>query len=141
MRGIRLYLRVGFALEMRRNLGDVKFNNRGEFIGISNGLNSVQELRVPEQGMSSHQDFVLLSEADNRVGIVKSELAPSSLGSIPLHAILGSNLAEIRLDHLGVFLVAEQSRVCNSAVIRLALGNEAVIDAGSATCVAAAGRW
>lgn len=83
--------------------------------------------------MSTHQQAVLLREADDGVGVVERELAPGSLGRIPLHAVLGSELAKERLDHFGILRAAEKARVGNGAVILLALGDEELVDAGGAT--------
>lgn len=59
----------------------------------------------------------------------KVEIPLGRLGGIPLHAILGGNLAEISLDDIGRFACRQTVLVCASSIVSLSLGLDQLVDA------------
>ena len=95
------YPSEALALEVASNLSDVVLNHLSELSLVGDSLDPGRELRVPDEGVATEHLAVLGSESSSLVGGVEGELATGRLESIPLHAVLGGDLAKIGVDDLG----------------------------------------
>jgi hypothetical protein len=127
---IATYPSEALALEVTSDLSDVVLNHLGELSLISNALDPGGQLAVPNKSVATQHLAVLGSESSGLVGSLESELATGGLDSVPLHAVLGSDLTEIGLDDVGSLRGAESAGVGAGAVVLLALGDEEGVEAG-----------
>ena len=114
---------------MTSNILDVVLNGSLELVLVLDVLNPLRELRVPDKSVTADLEAVLGSKVDNLVSAGKVELALLRLGGIPLHGVLGGDLAEVGLDDGVVLLALEQVGVGDGAVVGLALGLDELVDA------------
>lgn len=66
---------------------------------------------MPDEGMTSHDHTVLLSEGYHSIGIGEAKAVPARLDSIPFHRILRSELAKLCADDVEIWGIAEMIRV------------------------------
>lgn len=125
------YPGVDLALEVLDHGGDVVGDDRSELSSVCNGRHPAGELRVPEEGVSSHKLAIALGKRNHGIRVGKGELAAGSLGGIPLHAVFRGELPKVGLDDIGVLRNIKEARVGNGAVVLFALGDEQLVDAGS----------
>jgi len=118
------------ALEVASDLSNVVLNHLSELSLVGDALNPGRKLRVPDKSVAAKHLAVLGSESSGLVSSVEGELATGSLESIPLHAVLWGDLAEIGLDDVRSLRGAESAGVGAGTVVLLALGDEKSIEAG-----------
>jgi hypothetical protein len=94
---------------------------------IPNGRDPARQLRVPDGGVSTDEFVVLGSPVDEEVGCVQRELVLRALGGIPLHRVLGRDLAKVVDDDLGVGALLEEALVGGNTNVLLALLLELVV--------------
>ena len=107
---------------------DVSNHDFLELSLVGDGRDPGGKLRMPDGGVTADELLVLRGKADERVGTVESELALGTLGGIPLHTVLRSNLAEVCDDDLLVLSLAECALVGSNTDVLLAVRLECSIE-------------
>ena len=126
---MRAHPGVDLALVTTSNRLDVVLNELSQSVAVVDVLNPLRQLRVPEKGMTSDFEAVLLGKVDDLVGASKVELATLGLGGIPLHTVLGGDLSKVGLDDGIVLPVTEEVGISDGAVVLFALVDDELIDA------------
>lgn len=121
---------VDLALVTSSDVGNVVLNDRLELVLVVDVLDPLRQLRVPEEGVAADLDAVLLGKVDDLVGGAEVELALAGLSGIPLHRVLGGDLAEDGLDGVGVLGVGEEVGVGDGTKVLLALVLDQLVEAG-----------
>ena len=134
------YPGADLALVVVHDGGDVVLNDLGESGLVGDAVDPGSQLGVPDQSVAADGDAGLLGEVGEEVSASKVELALVGLEGIPLHAVLGGDLAEVGLDDRGGLAAAEGALVGSSADIQLALGLEKLVDACSGLAAVDAAR-
>lgn len=96
-------------------------DNRGQRRGILHVVHPPRQLRVPDERVAPDGEVVLGGVVDEGVGgrpVVRALLRGDL---VPLHAVLGRQLAKGRLDDGRVLLVGQQRLVGAGAEVELAL--------------------
>jgi hypothetical protein len=107
---------------------------------VGDGRDPGGELGVPDGSVATDELVVLGGEADERVGAVEGELALGSLGGIPLHAVLRSDLAEVVDDDLLVLALAESALIGGDTEVLLAVRLEGSVEGALGTVGTASGN-
>ena len=63
--------------------------------------NKVAELRVPDKRVAANRLVVRCGPVNEEIGLGQSEGALGVFGALPLHAVLGRDLAKVLLDDGG----------------------------------------
>jgi hypothetical protein len=79
---------ITLALEMASDVGDVILEGADHSGAIINLRHPAWKLRVPQQGMASHELSILFCEAHSLICVVVIELILVRLRRIPFHAVL-----------------------------------------------------
>jgi len=99
------------------------------------------QLRVPDESMPTHGLVVLRSPVYEVVGLGQGEGALGPLGALPLHAVLGRQLAEVGFDDGRVLPGRQATLVAAGTEIQLALGLHERVDALRRLAGADLGSW
>lgn len=95
---------------------------------------------MPNSGVSTDELLVGCSPINEGVGAVQSQLALSTLGSIPLHAVLRCDLAKVVDDDLGALAGKQVLVGCDTNVL-LAMGFESLVKRARDAIGTAARCW
>jgi len=87
------------------------------------------QLRVPHKGVAADGLVVLLGPVDEVVGAAPRVGALLALQALPLHAVLGRDLAEVGLEDGRVLARRQETLVSAGTVVELALGLDERVDA------------
>jgi len=120
---------VDLALEVGHDLSDVVLHDVGEGGLVVDVLDPLGKLGVPDKSVTTDELAVLASEVDKVVATSEVELALSRLSGIPLHAVLGGNLAKVGLDDGSSLGITESTLVSSGTEVLLALGLEKLVQA------------
>lgn len=85
------------------------------------GADPAGQLAVPHKSVTTDGLSVCLRKADQGIGVAEAEAILRGLGGIPLHGVLGADLAELGLDDVRVRAAGEKSGISGCAEV-LALG-------------------
>lgn len=77
---------VDLALEVAHHTLDVVLHDGGQGSLVPNLRNPAGKLGVPDSGVATHEDLVVLGELDSLVGLAEVEVATGAFSCIPLHA-------------------------------------------------------
>lgn len=108
-------------------------DDAGEGSRVADGRDPTWQLRVPDKGVTADIHAVGLGIVDEGGSSSKVEVVLAGFNTIPLHAVLRSELIELSLDDGDVLGVGEETRVGASAKVFFTLG----YDTTSQTI----GRW
>lgn len=125
----RTYIAIDLALVAGHDSGDVFLENRGQLVSVADVVDPPGKLRVPEEGVATDGLVIGGGPVDEVVGLTKVILAPLGLNAIPLHAVLGRDLAEVLLQNDRVFARGETALVGAGTKVELALGLHQSVDA------------
>lgn len=102
---------IDLARPATARLLDMIRDNTLQGRGTTDVANPVRKLGVPYESVPPHEVAVLLSKVDEGITTTEIEIVLAGFDGIPLHAVLGSKLVELRLDDRCVLRVGKKSRV------------------------------
>lgn len=125
---------VDLALVAATDGADVLLDHTRELVTVVDLVDPAGELRVPDKGVATDGLVALGGPVDEVVSLAPVVLALAGVETLPLHAVLGSDLTEVGLDNGGVPASLKTALIGGSAIELLALGLEERVDAlGSLT--------
>lgn len=110
---------------------DVLLHGRRERRLVLDVADPAGELRVPDERMAADRDVALRGPVDEVVGLAPVVRALLVVETLPLHAVLGGDLAKVLLDDGGVLgaRAGQEALVGGGTEIELALGLDELVDA------------
>lgn len=103
--------------------------NRSQLALVADVADPPGKLRVPEEGVATDGLVVGGGPVDEVVGLAPVEFTPLALEAIPLHAVLGGDLAKVLLENGRVLARGETALVGAGTIVELALGLDQSVDA------------
>ncbi len=117
------------SLILGHNGGDVVLDGRGQGGLVADVADPTGQLRVPDKGVAANGLVVGGGPVDQVVGALEVEGALGALGTLPLHAVLRRDLAEVGVDDGRVLAGRKPVLVRAGAKVHLALGLHQRVDA------------
>lgn len=84
---------------------------------------------MPDEGVTSDCLVVLLRPVHEVISTAIAHRTSRRLGGVPLHGILGSELAEVGFDHTGILAVRQGALVSTGSKVKLPLAFDQLVDA------------
>lgn len=111
------------------NLGsDVVLDDSGQSSLVLDVGNPSRELRVPQGSMASDELAIGGGEVCHGVSAAEGESVTRRLDSVPLHGVLGSQLAKVSLDDCNLLGIVDEVWVDDVTPVLLAFGNEGCVE-------------
>jgi hypothetical protein len=95
----------------------VVLHDRDQGVLVVDRADPCRQLAVPDKSVTTDQLVVGLGEVDEVVSSAELEVATRRLSGIPLHRVLGCDLAEVGLHQVGDVTLAESTLVHSSAPV------------------------
>jgi hypothetical protein len=95
----------------------VVLHDRDQGVLVVDRADPCRQLAVPDKSVTTDQLVVGLGEVDEVVSSAELEVATRRLSGIPLHRVLGCDLAEVGLHQVGDVALLESTLVHSSAPV------------------------